>query len=66
MAGAVNLRSGPAITTKRVAQISPKGSRVDVTGAVQAGNELWYAVRYGRYEGYILSTLLRLEEQAPE
>ena len=62
MAGTVNVRSGPSTRTETVGQVSPRGSRVDVLGAVESDGELWFAVKAGRVEGYIFGELLRLEE----
>ena len=62
MAGTVNVRSGPSTRTETVGQVSPRGSRVDVLGAVERDGELWFAVKAGRVEGFIFGELLRLEE----
>ena len=62
---AVYMRSEPTTASKRVTTVKKSGTALVVySGEMQDDGYIWYAVEYGRYEGYIRGDLLSLDMAA--
>lgn len=59
----VNIREQPTTDSERVTYISAAGEEVIITGSGEVNGELWYAVIYGEYKGYIRADLIAVQEQ---
>ncbi len=58
----VNVRSNASVTGKILGSIAEIGSEVQLLGAVQNVDKVWYRVQHGEESGYILSDLLIVQD----